>query len=392
MEEKKETVQIDKEQISQPKNNLKKIAIIIMLLGIIMIGVGFSYGKLLGQSDNKTEKEKNNTKSNQSITKSIDNTNNTINGDMVITKEERYVDDQLLESVTYNYNDKGIVEAESLLYDCKDYDHCTYMNPAAYGLYKYKYEVDGNGLLNKIIKIDLYSLEGYSLYLDDQLKAKQKYGYTEILMAGEDKSIEIKFKYDDSGRLVERTGYEGSKKKSTVTFTYDSNNNLIEQIFTYQKGTTYKNKYKYDSNNNITEFTVDYIIKGEDQILVDSGSDEGADEKGSLKLSYDYKYENDLISEIKIKSNLNNKFSDSYTIKREYDDNNNISVENVKYIDETNKLEITYKRKIYYEKRKFNSNNLEYEISKNRLQTHSDSIADYLYTEDNWLGIYHFEM
>ena len=378
---------------SEAKKQKKMIAVVLIILSLGMVGVG-SY--LSYSENNKKAKSNSNTVEEKKGTE----TSETGGNKFFITKEERYVNNTLMESVTYKYNSKEIVESADFKYDCKDYEHCGFLNLYAVGLYKYKYKVNDKGILENLIATDFYSANGYSLYLDNDLKIKSKYSYSSL--GYEDKTIEVKYEYDKTGQLIKRTGYKnpdclafpdayGACKKnekatvnSTVTFKYE-NGKLIEEAFSLKNGTTYINKYVYDNHKNVTEFLVEYKIKKEDDIIVNSDSFAGEkDYNGKLNIKYEYKYNNDLIQSIKVNANLNNSYTETYNIKREYDKNNNLILE---VIDGKKNI---YKRKIYYKAVDSKIENYQYLEKMNKMQTATDSFAEYLYKDDNWLSIYSY--
>lgn len=321
------------------------------------------------------------------------------NKDYALEKEERYVNNKLVESATYKYNDKDIVKSMSLLYGCKDSENCGFMQKYGAGLYEYKYNFKDD-VLENYVKIEQFSHNGVSIYLDKNLKEIKKYGYDAILLNEEDKTTEVKYEYDND-KLIKRTAYDNpicmideftecdedevQEEASTVTFKYEKDN-LKERILTYKNGSTYKNSYSYDHNNNVTKFVVDYSIKSEDDIIVDSDTYEGKDDyKGTFTINYDYKYKGNKIDTINMDVNLNNDYKEKYEIKRTYDNKGNM-------VNETVSLDgkEIYKRVLQYRKVNYGENEYLYKL--NKLQTASDSLAEYLYTEDNWLQYYYLYM
>ncbi|MBR3210385.1 MAG: hypothetical protein IKF71_00410 [Bacilli bacterium] len=353
------------------------IGIIILVIAFVMIEIGF----VVASKQEEPKGEKSPTKTNISKDK------------MVLSKEERYSNNKLIERISYSYDSKGNVKSAKLKYDCKDYEHCTYMETAARGLYKYKYK-HKNGKLHNLVKIDLYTKDGVSTYYeDDDLNPIKKYGYDAVLMNREEKDIIVTYEYDSQKRISKRIGSQYGKERSTVTFEYDENNNIINQNFHIKGGTEYHNQYTYDEQNNVTSFSVDYIIKEEDEIIYDSDGFEGLGNEGKLVINYNYDYKEDLIKNIKVNVNFNNTYQEEYIVNREYDENKNLVLEKIVRTDSERPGErTTYLRKLYYEESPWNKNTSEYTIKKYQLETQSDSLVEYLYKEDNWLACYHFFM
>ena len=331
-------------------------------------------------------------------------------------------------SVTYNYNDSGMVKSVDFYNDCNDYDLCAFLNLYSAGLYKYKYYME-NDLLKNLVVIDVYAGDGLSYYLNDDLTIDHKYGYNDDFMNSDDKSIEVRYEYDSDGRVSKRTAYDNPscivypmdgacedgevpELRSTVTYKYQKEN-LIEQTFSYVNGTIYQNKYEYDEHNNVTRYTVNYKIESEDNIIVDSDTYQGVnDYDGLLIVDYEYTYNNDLIDTIKVMVNLNDSTLENYIIKREYDSNNNLVKETADELifeytydgdpdmsDNVTKIKTgehigdnIYTRKLSYKKVYFDEKNKDYLTKVNKLQTNNDSLAEYLYKENNWLSVYRFDI